>query len=232
MAVPSYVSKSQALSSGGVVGSLSVAAPSSSGGMLLAVISAFRAASAITITAPSGWTQVNQTNNGLGTTVGIFTRTDDTGTPWTFSFSENTSQGAQGHIFRYADADSAQLIDGTISNSTGLPADGALTVPSVSTSFRDARIVSGLTQRASPVTLTVPSGFTERVNVTHATGTGTNGVTFALGDREQQAIGVTGTATFGSDGTSNIVGFQLALKSASPSVNNSSHYHQQQAAAI
>jgi len=148
-----------------------------------------------TITAPAGWTQIQQTNNGTTQTLAVFYRVatvdDIAAANYTFGLG-TTAVGVAGAILRYTGVDPRFPIDAS-GIATGNSANA--TAPSVTTSVADTTVlrIAGIPNNG---TLTVPSGTTERANLVRDPGGAANDTRLGVADAVQAAAGATGTAAF------------------------------------
>ncbi|MFZ1575342.1 MAG: hypothetical protein WAT36_08940, partial [Chromatiaceae bacterium] len=161
-----------------------------------------------TITPPTGWQQIQSTNNGTSETLGVFYRvavaSDIIATSYTFALGATV--GAAGAILRYTGADPKFPIDisAIVTGTSTAP-----TAPAVTTTLSDTRVVriAGIGDN----TLTaVPAD--SRVNLNYNPGGDGNDVALGVGDADQSAAGSTGTAAFTS-GNDAWVAATLALRS-------------------
>ncbi len=155
------------------------------------------------ISAPAGWTQVRTDATAsarMTTFVRVVDGTDAGVTSYTFSFG--VRDDLAGGIAAYSGADTASPVD---VHGTGVGASGAAVIPSVSTTYPNAKrvgfaVIAGTTAHTW-------SGGTERFDQT--------GSSFRLsgGDSDHASAGATGTATV-TGGTTGWLAQSVALNEA------------------
>jgi hypothetical protein len=168
--------------------------------LLLAVISTRGG----TVTAPVGWTPVQQQTQGIETLAVYYLRYNAS-TVSSHSFSWLTSAKAAGAILRYTGVDGIQAIDVfgiAVGNSTNA------TTPSVTTTVADTTVVriAGIGANNAP---TAPSGTSSWVSISTGNPSGTG---LGVADATQASAGASGTASFTSSSSANWVAVTLALR--------------------
>ncbi len=168
---------------------LSLAKPTDAvtGDLLLAAVSIKNGSTGV-ITAPSGWTLINRTDNS--TNVGLATYYHVVGAtePGSYAWNISAPTHASGGITRYMGVAVASPID-ALGSATGHSL--APTAPSVTTTHSDDQIVTVFTIRGGDNTphFATPAGMTERYD----TGYNPNGPSLALDDKTQSTAGASGT---------------------------------------
>ncbi len=146
-----------------------------------------------TISAPTGWTQVQQASNSTTQTLAVFyrvaTAADITATNYAFGLT--ASVGVAGAILRYTGVDPRFPIDAS-GIATG--SSTTATAPSVTATVADTTVVriAGIPNGGA---LTVPTGTTQRVNTRRNDGAN-NSTRLGVADATQAAAGSTGAAAF------------------------------------
>ena len=145
-----------------------------------------------TVSAPTGWTSINQgTSPGGASTLGVWYRVADGTESSTYTFTWTGDQEAAGSISRYVGVDTSDPIDGS-GVSTGTST--APTAPSVTTSNADSVVLRIFGSDGSE-TVTAPSGTTERFDL-RSSATAGDATTTAGADASQATAGASGTAAF------------------------------------
>lgn len=159
------------------------------------LVATLAARGSTSITAPAGWTQVQQTNNGTNQTLAIFYRvasaSDIAATNYNFNLSANI--GVAGAILRYTGVDPRFPID-VSATATGTSANA--TAPTVTTTVADTTVVrvAGIPNNGSITAF--PPGTASRVNLVQNPGGTANDTRLGVADAVQAAAGATGTAAF------------------------------------
>ena len=190
-AAPVYQSSQ---TSTGTTNSLSISKPTgtASNNLLLATLSA--RGTTTTITAPTGWRQLQQLNNGTNETLAVFYRVADAsdGSVTSYTFTLSSSVGVAGAILRYSGVDTSDPVNASdIATGTSTTA----TAPAVTTTVADTTVVriAGIPNNG---TLTVPTGTSERVNIVRDTSGNNNDTRLGVADATQTNPGSTNPAAF------------------------------------
>jgi Domain of unknown function (DUF4082)/Bacterial Ig domain/Fibronectin type III domain len=187
------------------------------GDMMVASI-AVRASSP-TITAPSGWTLVRQTDNTNPTANSLATyyRVEDSPGPTSYSWSFSASAGSVGGIQSFSGIDTANPVDREEGHNTASSLDHA--APTVTTQFTYDMLVTAHAFSSS-ATFTPPSGMTEAFDVASDAIPTTNGESMEGNYQLQSAAGATGTRTaVASNNAGRGNAHMLALKASTTTTN-------------
>lgn len=185
------INQSQQAAIGGTALTLSTPASVTTNDALIAFISV--RSSTVTITPPSGWTQMSLvTHNIVGITTGIYTRyvtgTEPTSHTWNFTNAYNVG----GTIVAYRGAAQDGSPIGTLATQSN--ASGAEVAPSITPGTSNTMLLA-YGASVGAITNTPPAGYAELVdlNTTDASGN----ITITLAEKTGGTVGVaTGTATF------------------------------------
>jgi hypothetical protein len=198
----------QTTSSGAASLSLNVPAGTSSGDVMVAVVSSVSTTAPAT---PSGWTKVTAASVSYGSgSLTVFSRVAGSSEPASYSFTLGGTFEASGEVSTYVG----------VNNTTPVQVSGSasgnsktLTAPSVTTTTNRDFIISALSYNAgSAVTITNPAGTTERGE---ALSPGTFLGTIAV-DELQVTAGATGSQSFQSPSKIPYGAATIALAPASP----------------
>lgn len=197
--------------------SLTIDKPSgtSTGDVMLASISV--RTSAISVTAPAGWTVIRDTPQAAGDGMRLVTyyRVAAAGEPasYTWTFSGGTHAGAVGGITTYSGVDNSTPID---AQAGGVTASATTHVaPTVSATVADDMLVT-VHSMASSATWTVPTGMSESVDIASGTPTASTGVSMQINREERAATGATGTRTATASGSADAGATHSILLRAAP----------------
>jgi trimeric autotransporter adhesin len=182
--------------------STTVTAPSGSVGDLLLLQFAYNGGSLSTISVSTGWTLLNQTNQGQNCGEAIYYRPAD-GTSAdnvTLTVSRNLQSGQyiriSGGILRYGGVDPTVAPLVAVASATNTPINS----PSVTTTAANSQVISFYVDDHYGV-LAYPSGTTGRYSVPGASDTGVGGPGAMAADETQAAIGAsTSRSTAGTSG--------------------------------
>jgi RHS repeat-associated protein len=168
------------------------------------------AASATTVSAPSGWTVATAASSVTGVTLSTFTHTVAAGDPANWSFPLSQSVKAAGTISAYSGVDTTTPIDitGTGTNTT---AGTAHIAPSVTTTGTN-RLALTVNAAKLDTTMLPPAGSTERADQAAVTGAPT--VAIETSEFPQTAAGATGAKTSTSAAATTSATATIALKPA------------------
>ncbi len=157
------------------------------------------APSGATVTAPAGWTEVQNTP-GTGSRLVTYRRTAGASEPASYSWTlgGSVTSGVAGGIATYSGVDPLDPIHLSSANTT--VSGTSHTVTGVTTTIPNTMVVTAHSI-ASSVAWTPPAGMTERVDAAAFTAPNAAGVALEMSDAAQAAAGATGdrTATVGSN---------------------------------
>jgi hypothetical protein len=164
-----------------------------------------------TITAPSGWSEVNQTDTS-GVTLAVFYHLATANEPADYTFTWNDKEEAAGAILRYSGVDTRGPVDVSAID-TGK--SKTPTAPDATTTVKDTRIVRVFGAQDNDLPVGAPSGHELRAALASSDGaSGITPVTLGAADTVQASTGAVGTAAFSLDTTlnENWVAVTLAVK--------------------
>lgn len=209
-------------------GNLSIAVPTGTilGDVMVASV-AYRDRS-LSISAPSGWTQVNTTtqnsggNNGMRLTTYHRVATGSEPASYNWAFSGGTFEFAAGGISSFSGVDTTAPINAQSAQAAGNGSSYAFATPSITPSTSGAMLV-GTFVYMNGDGWTPPSSFSEAVDVFSPAGRAQVGLGFEMAYRLQAtAAAVSATATANNTYPSDFGATQLlALK---PSTSSLDHY--------
>jgi hypothetical protein len=188
----------------------------SSGDLMLASIVA-TGGSALGITPPSGWTQIQRTDNDVNVTLVTYWKIAGASEPSNYSWTINTQTRAVGGITRYSGVDTTNPID-VSSGNTGFSSSATSTA--VTTTGANEEVVAVFATDVNK-TLGTTTGMTQEYTQTHTT----LGPTIAANDTLQVSAGTSGSNSSSIDphAARYWAAQQIALRrpTTPPSVNGS-----------
>ncbi|MEM7538796.1 MAG: SdrD B-like domain-containing protein [Chloroflexota bacterium] len=154
-----------------------------------------------TISAPAGWTQIDQGNSGATGTSDIsfalFYKLATASEPASYTFSWAGGEDVSAAILRYVGVDASNPIHASAS---AIGSSYTPTAPSVTTTEEGTLVVRIFASDDDESPVLVPTGHTGRVDIESNSGSGGES-TLAVADVTQNVVGATGTGVFDLDGT-------------------------------
>ncbi|MEY2569013.1 MAG: hypothetical protein QOE35_3542 [Actinomycetota bacterium] len=166
--------------------------------------------SGTTITAPSGWTQLDSKNNGTLVAQKVFWRLATGNEPASWTWTLSSSQEASGGVLAYSGVEQVTPLDVTANNKTAA-ASTSHVAPAVVTTKANDELVTFYGLKTG-TTMTAPSGMTERFDLASTGGTVANQLTAGADDQLVAITGSTGTRTATSAAAADSVSASFALK--------------------
>ena len=198
----------------GGAGNLSIAMPTGTvqNDVMVAVIGV-RGGTGVTITAPTGWVELNTTTSLTSIRSSMFYKVAGASEAGPYSFTFSVSNKASGVISSYSGVD---LVSPIVKNNVQANASSTtMTAPSVNTTHDNSWVVAGFTT-ATGTTVTPGSSMTER-GEDASTGAGAGSrTTTQLQDINQTTAGSTGTKTATAGGGAVNIGHIAVL---TPKIN-------------
>ena len=211
----SHVSSSVGTLSSSAVGSVQISKPTglATGDVMIAIVSQRGSNFPIVGSAPSGWTQILNKDNGSSIGIAIYYRvaTASEAGSWTWNFGASDRSAGAIAAFRGVDTSAPIAASGSQINASST----SMTAPSVSPAGANSMLVALYAGTSGAATSTPPTGMTESFDA--ATSAGPNGVMVTAAYATQAGAGASGSkAATASSSVANI-GALVALKSASAS---------------
>jgi hypothetical protein len=189
--------------------SLSRPAGVAGGDVMLAAVSL---SETVTVTPPTGWTQVRVETNGSTMRQAIYRKVATSGEPssYPWGLSARTTSVA-GAILAYEGVDTLSSVD--VSNGASSSTSGAITAPSVSTTVQDTLLIGFFGIENNP-SITAPNGMIKQAEIMQNSGRDKLALTAA--DEVLPAVGASGprSATVNKNGSA--IGQLVALRPMSP----------------
>lgn len=186
--------------------------------VLVAHVSA-RGGTALTITAPSGWSLLDRRNSGTSLAQAIYVKVAGDSEPSTYTWSFNGSTRAAGGIIAYSGVDTTTPVEAVAGQANA--SSTVVTAPGITTSSANARVVGffGSANGNDNGSIGAPSGMTARYGA--GSSAGPNGVTVLAADQTQASAGSSGSkTTTGASSGAVSIGQLLALKPSAVSLDH------------
>jgi len=174
--------------------------------------------SSATVTAPTGWTQVDAVSSGSVKQYLFYRPAQDTSTgaePASYTFTISPSARVAANVFAVRGAEMIPPIFQAYSSNTG--ASSTLTANEVTATNNGSFLVALFAQANGNATITPQATLTSKVSATTGAASGISGVAIAAGSETLSAVGPTGTRTALSTSAVNNVSMMFSLRKATQS---------------
>lgn len=163
--------------------------------------------------APTGWDEVQQTQNGSVCTLSVWEKIAGDSEAADYAFTWSTNEEGAGGIMRFNNVDQTTPID---ISASGTGTDGSPVAPTVTTTVIDTMIVRFFGADDDDLNTDTDDTFpTDNVGMQVEKSSATAGSCSGAASREpQEAIAATGTATFDLTATEEWVGITVAIRLA------------------